>query len=142
MKVPPIGTFGTFGVLKQRKTNQKSNFIEPLKNDTVSFTSNAKYIKMYATLPDEIKKILSPQDAIDMFKNMEWIANGVVKGKEVGEGEYSKVYKSPWFPVYFILILFSVNDDDKITIFSGENVVDSIWQSDTDWRLQILKRSA
>ena len=147
MKVPPIGSFGTFGVQKLKKNSHKDsyfkpNFIEPLKSDIISFGSTAKYIKRYATLPDEIKKILKPKDAVDMFKNMELIAKGVIKKDAIGKGENSKIYENPWLPNYYVLILDKSQENvDTITVYSGEKIGDSIWQDEDNWNIQILQAS-
>ena len=144
MKIPPIGSFGTFGVLrhKESRENSKTNFIKPLEKDTISFGTNVRYIKKYVTLPEEIKKILNPQDAIDMFRDMEWVARGVIKRGEIGEGEHSKVYRNPWLEDYYLLILDNNDNYDTITIYSGENIGDSIWQDEDNKSIQILKRAS
>ncbi len=142
MKIPPIGGLSTFGVARHSKNKKEdTNFIKPLKNDTISFSSNVRYIKKYVTLPDEIKKILSPEDAIDMFKDMEWVAGGVIKRGEIGKGEHSKVYKNPWLEDYYLLILENDEDCDTITIYSGENLGDSIWRDEDNKSIQILKQT-
>ena len=143
MKVPPIGGFSTFGVRKLSKNFTNTNFIKPLKKDTVTFGTNARYIKRYSTLPDEIKDILSPSDAIDMFRDMEYIAKGAIKRREVGIGQNSRVYENLWIPGYFILILDDDTEDkNSITIYSKENIGNAIWQDKDDARIQILKCSS
>ncbi len=151
MKVPPIssfGAFGMFGALKPGKNQEnrmqgiKSNFIQPLQQDTVSFTSRARYIKKYVTLPDEIKKILTPEDAVDMFRDMEWLEHGAIQRGEIGEGKNSKVYKNPWLKDYYLLILTNGEDDDTITIYSGAKLGNAIWQDSDNANIQILKRAA
>ena len=99
MKVPRVGLLNGFTVPKVTKTVYVPNALkipEPLDKDTVSFTSTAQYLKKYLTLPDEIKLVLSPEDAIDMFKDMEWLAQGRIKIGMVGEGKGIEVYKNPW----------------------------------------------
>ena len=144
MRIPPIGIFSTFGVLNcnNMRENNKNDFIKPLKSDTISFSSNVRYIKKYNTLPDEIKKILNPKDAIDMFKDMEWVAKGVIKRGEIGEGENSKVYKNPWLEDYYLLVLDNDKDYDTITVYSGESIGNSIWQDADNKAIQILKRAS
>jgi len=151
MKVPQIGVvsaFSKFSIPQNRGLKNKRDFIEPLQfikpiePDVVSFTSNSRYLKKYGTLPDEIRKILTPQDAIDMFKDMEWLERGVIKRGEIGEGTSSKVYRNPWLKDYYLLILTDTPSDDTITIFSGEKVGDAIWQDKDNGSIQILRRSA
>lgn len=146
MRVPPIGNLGAFygfGVPKGKKMETGGvNFIKPIEKDTISFTSSAKYLKKYATLPDEIKAVLTPEDAIDMFRDMEWLEEGVIKRNKIGEGETSKVYRNPWLKDYYLLILTDTNNNGTITIFSGEKLGDAIWQDKDNNSIQILRRSA
>ena len=94
MKIPPVGILNRFVVQKKSKNSMHKLPLPPLTKDTISFTSTAYYLKKYNTLPEEIKKILKPQDAIDMFKNMEMIQNGTRKGIKIGQGNYSSVRRS------------------------------------------------
>lgn len=145
MRVPPINTFGRFGVPKYIKgkanidTRSDNDFIKPIRNDTVSFSSTAKYLKKYLTLPDEIKKVLSPTDAIDMFQSMDWIAQGKIKEEKLGEGETSSLYSNPWLNNYYLLIL-KYNDDDEILIYSGDNICNTVWKDSDNCRIQLLRK--
>lgn len=145
MKVPRIGFFGDVRMPKNNKTIYNPNFLklkDPLGKDTVSFTSTAQYLKKYLTLPDEIKMVLSPEDAIDMFKDMEWLAQGRIKRGMVGEGKGSEVYKNPWLDDYYLLILKDTGKKDTITIYSGEKIGDAIWQDKDNLAIQLLKKGA
>ena len=143
MRVPPMIGFNQFCVQNNPKTkkangNTVSKIPYPEPKDSVSFTSTAQYLKKYATLPDDIKAILTPKDAIDMFKDMELVANGVVAREKVGQGNMSKVYKTPWLQNYYFVILRD-NDIDEQTIYSKINLGDSVWQDRDDSRIQLLQ---
>ena len=86
MKIPPILSLGTFMLQKNRNTvSNKLTPLPPLQKDTISFSATiSRYLKKYNTLPDEIKSVLSPKDAIDMFKDMELVAKGVIKRNNLG----------------------------------------------------------
>ena len=145
MKVPRIGLLGNFRMPKVCNTIDSPNKIrlpKPIEKDTVSFTSTAHYLKKYLTLPDEIKMVLSPEDAIDMFKDMEWLAEGKVKRGMVGEGKGSEVYKNPWLEDYYLLILKDTGKKDSVTIYSGEKIGDAIWQDNDNLAIQILKKAS
>lgn len=145
MRVPPIGTFGKFGVPKLSKMipeKHSSGLIKPIKQDTVTFTSTAQYLKKYITLPDEIKRVLSPQDAIDMFRDMEWLAQGRNQRCALGEGKASKLYENPWLDDYYLLIVKSPNTNGKFIIYSDKEIGDTIWQDSDDKRIQLLKKAA
>lgn len=145
MKVPRVGLYAGFAMPKVNKTVYNPNVVsypKKLDKDTVSFTSTAYYLKKYLTLPDEIKMVLSPEDAIDMFKDMEWLAEGKVKRKMVGEGKGSEVYKNPWLDDYYLLILKDTGKKDTITVYSGEKIGDAIWQDKDNLAIQILKRAS
>jgi len=150
MKVPRIGLLGNFVTPKTNKTLNKTIYnpamtsqMTPLNKDTVTFTSStAHYLKKYLTLPDEIKMVLTPEDAIDMFKDMEWLAQGKVKRNMIGEGKGSEVYKNPWLSDYYLLILKDVGDNDTITVYSGEKIGDAIWQDKDNNSIQILKKAS
>ena len=145
MKVPRIGLFGDVRMPKFNKTVYNPSLFklqDPLGKDTVSFTSTAHYLKKYLTLPDEIKMVLSPEDAIDMFTDMEWLAQGKIKRGMVGEGKGSEVYKNPWLEDYYLLILKDTGKKDTVTIYSGEKIGDAIWQDDDNLAIQILKKAS
>ena len=145
MKVPRIGLFGNFVMQKTNKTIYNPNVIgyrKTLDKDTVSFTSTAQYLKKYLTLPDEIKMVLSPEDAIDMFKDMEWLAQGRIKRGMVGEGKGSEVYKNPWLEDYYLLILKDTGKKDTVTIYSGEKIGDAVWQDSDNLAIQLLKKAS
>ena len=145
MKVPRVGLLNGFTVPKINKTVYVPSMYkipEPLGQDTVSFTSTAQYLKKYLTLPDEIKMVLSPEDAVDMFKDMEWLAQGRIKRGMVGEGKGVEVYKNPWLEDYYLLILKDTGKKDTITIYSGEKIGDAIWQDKDNRAIQILKRAS
>ena len=145
MKVPRVGLFSGFTVPKLNKTvyiPKALKFPEPMETDTVSFTSTAQYLKKYLTLPDEIKMVLTPEDAIDMFKDMEWLADGQIKRGMVGEGKGVEVYKNPWLEDYYLLILKDTGKKDTITIYSGEKIGDAIWQDKDNRAIQLLRKAS
>jgi len=144
MKVPRIGLLGNFVMQKNYPKNKAAGIKlpKPLDKDTVSFTSTAQYLKKYLTLPDEIKRVLSPEDAIDMFKDMEWLAQGRVKRGMIGEGKGSEVYKNPWLEDYYLLILKDTGKRDSIIVYSGEKIGDAIWQDNENGAIQILKKAS
>ena len=120
---------------------KRNGKIEEINIDEVTFTSIAYYLKKYNTLPDEIKEILSPKDAIVMFEDMEHIANGSLKGEKIGQGLYSKVYLNPWLEDYYILILDSPTNKDQY-IYSKVPLGDSIWEDKDNQRIQLIKNAA
>ena len=139
MKIPPIDSLGRFAVQNPVKDLQVKSSLSPLSKDTVSFSaSTAYYLKKYKTLPDEIKKVLSPKDAIDMFKNMEFVQKGVMEGKLIGQGNYSKVYENPWLDGYYSLI---VQDPKKTTqvVYSRKSLGNAIWSDKDNGLIQIIK---
>jgi len=141
MKVTPIFGFCNFGMLKNTKNFSdisKRFSTNELKADTVSFSSNAKYIKKYKTLPDEIKAILSPKDAIEMFKDMERIAQGKQKREKIGQGSNSKVFVTPWLEDYYVLILKEPKYTDE-TVYSKRYLGDSVWSDDENDKIQLIK---
>ena len=145
MKVPRIGLSGNLRMPGINKTIYNPNMIrlpKPIDKDTVSFTSTAQYLKKYLTLPDEIKMVLSPEDAIDMFKDMEWLAQGKIKRGMVGEGKGSEVYKNPWLEDYYLLILKDTGKKDTITVYSGEKIGDAVWQDNDNLAIQLLKKAS
>ena len=141
MRVPQINYLGSFGVLKKNNNKTVEEPIEkplPIEHDTVTFAGKSKYIKKYETLPKEIKEILSPKDAIDMFQNMDFLTQGKIKGKEIGHGDSLKVYENPWLKGYDILIL---NDPkaQKQTIYSTSTFGDSVWCDKDNTKIQIIR---
>lgn len=141
MKIPPVCNLGRFVVQKNKKgLNTKSKVSLPFpQEDTVSFTSStAYYLKKYLTLPDEIKKILTPEDAIDMFKNMELIQTGKIKGTKIGQGKTSTVFKNPWLDGYHLLIIDNPKNPTQL-IYSRYSLGDSIWQDEDNSLIQIIK---
>ncbi len=147
MRVPRIGSVYTPKVRKNNSVELYKKLVDPpvcrgLSKDTVSFgTSVAYYLKKYRTLPEEIQRALSPKDAIDMFREMEYVANGVVKRTSVGQGAESKVYDNPWLKGYHFIVLDSPNDANlnSETIYSKLNHLgDAVWCDKDDARIQIL----
>ena len=140
MKIPPLSEMGRFVV--QNRVGSKKQALPPttpLKTDTISFSaSTAYYLKKYNTLPDEIKNVLTPKDAIDMFKDMEMIQRGITEGTKIGEGNYSQVYENPWLDDYCFLIVHDPQHTTQV-IYSRYELGDSIW-SDKDEHLQLIKR--
>ncbi len=144
MRVPQIGYLGSIGVLKTRtkKTVDEPNDKPlPIKQDSVTFSAKAKYIKKYQTLPKEIKEILTPKDAIDMFQNMDFIVQGKIKGKEIGHGDSSKVYANPWLSGYDILIINDPQTKEQI-IYSSDSLGDSVWYDEDNVGVQIIKNNS
>lgn len=144
MKIPPVSALGRFVV--QRNVGKVQQTLPPeipsLKSDTVTFSaSTAYYLKKYNTLPNEIKRILKPQDAIDMFKNMEYIQKGLTKGKTIGQGNHSQIFENPWLDDYCLLITtegFPV----KQTVYSRYQLGDAIWVDRDNELIQIIKKAA
>lgn len=141
MRVPPFFTFGAGYCSNSAKLHPNKGYLKLMGYDTVAFSSTAKYLKKYVTLPDEIKKTLTPKDAIDMFKDMEMVASGAKKRKDIGQGGYSKVYKNPWLKDYYLLVLNDTNYDTQI-IYSNNKLGDAVWQDSTDPRVQLIKKAA
>ena len=141
MKVPPHYLFGHFPVLKNTKNDNFSSLQNPhaLKKDTVSFSSTAKYLKKYTTLPDEIKEVLSPKDAVDMFKDIELVAQGKQERKKVGSGNFSSVHEIPWLKDYYLIVLRDPSQKCQI-IYS--NISLSIWSDEDNDCIQIIKKTA
>lgn len=116
----------------------QNNALNSLKKDTVSFSKSiSKYIKKYATLPDEIKKILSPKDAVDMFQDMEMVASGTIKRDKIGFGTSSKVYETPFLDDYCFIVLAD-NKTPTQTIYSKMKIGDAVWKDNDNSRIQIL----
>ena len=112
-------------------TEQKVNF----------GSSIAYYLKKYNTLPPEIRKNLSPKDAIDMFQDMEFVANGLVRGKRVGQGSKSSVYENPWLKGYYFLVLNTPKDaqlTDETIYTNVGHIGDAVWCDNDDRRIQLL----
>ena len=144
MRVPQIGVFNSAYYSLGKKTQKLSDPPAPTtpEVDTVSFGSTAKYLKKYATLPDEIKAILSPKDAIDMFKEMESIANGEVKRDKIGLGNKAKVYENPWLKNYCLVILTDKKEQGSQIVYSKRNLGDAVWCDKDDCRIQIIREFA
>lgn len=140
MRVPPVLGGYCFGMKNFPKN--KSNKTHPIENscDTVSFSSISKYLKKYNTLPDEIKKVLSPKDAVDMFKDMEMVAEGIVKRKNVGLGNSSKVFLNPWLDDYYLLVLKDTKTPTKV-IYSKTPLGDAVWGDKDNMNIQIIKKA-
>ena len=143
MKIPPILSLGTFSLQKNRNlVSDNKAPLSPLKQDTITFSATiSRYLKKYNTLPDEIKSVLSPKDAIDMFRDMEFIQRGVQKGRKIGEGNYSKVYENPWLEDYYILIS---QDPHKTTqvVYSRHELGNAIWSDKDNGLIQIIKKAS
>ena len=141
MKIPRISNLGYFGI--QKGLNQTiANPPRPLPTgkDTVSFSSSiAYYLKKYNTLPDEIKKVLKPKDAIDMFKNLEEIQKGITKGETIGCGNSSKVYLNPWLKDYYSLITQDASKTTQV-IYSKMGLGDAVWSDDSNL-IQIIQKA-
>ena len=140
MKVPPIigVNYRTISAQKNTKTSRNSILLPPqIPPDTLHFSSNAKYYKKYATLPDDIKEILRPQDAIDMFKDMELVASGKVKREKIGQGKSSNVYRTPWLDNYYFVVLSDADLNSQI-IYSKSYIGDAVWQDNDNACIQLL----
>ncbi|MBR3605819.1 MAG: hypothetical protein IKL52_07310 [Candidatus Gastranaerophilales bacterium] len=142
MKIPPILSLGTFMLQKNRNpVSGKLTPLPPLQNDTISFSATiSRYLKKYNTLPDEIKNVLSPKDAIDMFRDMEFIQRGVQKGRKIGQGNYSQVYENPWLEDYYILISQNPEKTTQI-IYSRHELGNAIWSDKDNGLIQIIKKA-
>jgi len=141
MKIPPIIGINMSHIKKTTARNLKTQNMPALPpripNDSVTFSSNAQYIKKYATLPKEIRAVLSPADAIDMFKDMELVAQGKVKRKRIGQGNSSDVYKTPWLEDYYFVVL-SDSDITSQIIYSKAYIGDAVWQDKDNKKIQLL----
>ncbi len=146
MRVPRIGGIYTPRAKNNKVVGRYQKLTDPPvpkgEENKVSFKSSiAYYLKKYVTLPAEIRKNLSPKDAIDMFREMEYVANGVVKMKSVGQGSESKVYENPWLDGYYFIVLNNPKDADlaKETIYTPMNHIgDAVWRDGDDARIQLL----
>ena len=147
MRVPRIGGIYTPRVKKSNKAGVHRKLSDPPVpgSDTSTQTnfgaSITYYLKKYATLPPEIQNNLSPSDAIDMFREMEYIANGVKSAKSIGQGPQAKVYENPWLEGYSFIVLNSPYDSSLATetIYSKANHIgDAVWCDDSDSRIQLL----
>ena len=146
MRVPRIGGIYTPKVIKSntrlccKKLTDPPAPEEEIKQK-ISFSSISYYLKKYATLPPDIQKSLSPKDAIDMFRDMEFVANGVVKRRAIGQGAQAKVYENPWLKGYHFIVLNSPSDASlaKETIYSDmSHLGDAVWCDKDDNRIQLL----
>lgn len=143
MKIPPISALGRFVVQNQKGIYKKdiNRPFPPLTKDTISFSSSTTYyLKKYNTLPDEIKKILSPKDAIDMFRNIEFVQKGAIKGIKIGQGNYARVYENPWLKGYHSLIVQDPSKETQV-IYSRYDLGDAVWSDDDNQLIQIIKAS-
>jgi len=146
MRVPRIGGVYTPRVKKNGKLIHNKKLTDPPvtkdEDKKISFRASiAYYLKKYATLPPEIQRNLSPKDAIDMFKDMEYVANGVVKRRSIGQGTESRVYENPWLNGYYFIVLNSPKDADLLneTIYTRMNSLgDAVWRDSDDARIQLL----
>ena len=147
MRVPRIGSTYVPAIKKNGVVGQYKKLIDPpvptgAEKQKINFgTSIAYYLKKYVTLPPEIRKNLSPKDAIDMFREMEYVANGVVKVQSIGQGSESKVYENPWLDGYYFIVLNSPKDADlaKETIYTKKkHIGDAVWRDNDDARIQLL----
>ena len=148
MRVPRVGSIYTPGVRKisnaarhYKKLTDPPTPQDETKQDINFRASIAYYLKKYNTLPAEIKKNLSPKDAIDMFREMEFVANGVVKRNCIGQGNESKVYDNPWLKEYHFLVLNNSNDTklNSETIYTKlSHLGDAVWADTDDGRIQLV----
>ena len=140
MKVPPIiGVNCRANTAAQITKSSRNKILFPteLTSDTVTFSSNAQYYKKYATLPEDIKEILRPQDAVDMFKDMELVASGKVKRERIGQGKSSNVYRTPWLDNYYFVVLSDADLTSQI-IYSKSYIGDAVWQDKDNACIQLL----
>ena len=147
MRVPRIGSVYTPRVRTNNVQGHYKKLIDPpvvknqIKQQTVNFTSIAYYLKKYNTLPPEVQQNLSPKDAIDMFREMEYVANGVVKRKSVGQGPESSVYENPWLKGYYFIVLNNPDDAnlENETVYTQMNHLgNAVWRDNDDARIQLL----
>ena len=140
MKVAQIGGFRFFGVRKiLNKKSDCDNYYLPKKencpHDSVSFgASTAYYLKKYNTLPDEIKNILDPKDAIDMFKDLDYMKSSFDRKNKKQKTDFNdsyvaQYYDTPWLKDYYVLILSK-----------PDNTLNGVW-TDDDKNIQIFKKS-
>ena len=144
MRVPRIDVMGHF-MLRNQKSNSKFKELPlpPLeyKTDTVTFSSStAFYLKKYNTLPDEIKRILNPKDAIDMFRDMEMVQKGMTKRRKVAQGNQTKIYENPWLDDYYFLIS---QDPEKTTqiVYTRQELGNCVWSDKDNNLIQIIKKA-
>ncbi len=140
MKIAHVDFWHTFGVRKIPNVKKDSNsyYLKPnlnLAKDTVSFgASTAYYLKKYNTLPDEIKAILNPKDAIDMFKDLDYMKSNFDKKQKKYKSQdndsyVAQYYDTPWLKDYYALILSKPDDTLK-----------GVWADDEN-NIQIFKKS-
>ena len=141
MKIPRINNLGNFVLRNQKINSTRELALPPLEFDTVSFSSStAWYLKKYNTLPDEIKKVLNPKDAIDMFKDMEMLERGVIKRRKIAQGNYSKIYENPWLDDYYVLISQSPEKTTQV-VYSKQTLGECIWSDNDNNLIQIIKKA-
>ena len=147
MRVPRVGSVYTPVVSKKNAVKHFKKLTDPPapsqdKECKVGFgTSVAYYLKKYNTLPPDIQSNLSPKDAVDMFKDMEFVADGRIRGKRVGQGSKSSVYENPWLDGYYFIVLNNPDDVSlkKETIYTSvEHLGDAVWCDKDDRRIQLI----
>lgn len=144
MKVPSIILFGLNKYKPAVKKLTDSPFLKAaympwLKFDSISFSSTAKYLKKYATLPDEIKNNLTPSDGIDMLKDMEMVAKGKIKRGKL-EDNKSIVYVNPWLSDYYMMIT-KADDDTACAFYSEKIIADIIWEDKENPNMYLIKKN-
>ena len=143
MRVPRIGSIYTPRLknVYHKKLTDPPSMKSKEANGVCFGSSITYYLKKYNTLPPEIQKNLSPKDAIDMFKEMEYIAEGKVKRKSIGQGAESKIYENPWLKGYYFIVLNSLKDanSQNETVYTTVNRLgDAVWCDEDNMRIQIL----
>ena len=156
MKVPPIGVFRNFGVVSNTNNTSRSQcltkMIEPLEHDTLSFSSKARYIRKYNSLPDEIKDYLPVSDAEEVFTYMENVAKTIDKinknkSKEDLEESPVRAYaitgkQAPLGDCQWYFIVAPIPNSESQKVKSPVELSDSIWADPDDTRIQIMRAIA
>ena len=142
MKIQPVNSLGRFVVQKQKRSsrNIERPFPSPSQDIILFGMCVSRYFKKYSTLPDEIKKILSPKDAVDMFINIESIQKGLTKGVKVGQGNGVRVYENPWLKDYYFLIAKEPNIATQ-TVYSRYQLGNVVWGDSDNKFVQLIKKA-
>ena len=133
MRVPAICSINI-------RNRQQLNKLTDPQGTSFAASQISKYVKLYSTLPDDVKRVLSPKDGVNMLKDMEYLSKGLVKRNLVGEGSSSKVYENAWLKEYDTLILNNSKDASKPmeVIYSKKPIGNVYWSYPDDPRIQLV----
>lgn len=139
MHVPPISFLGYFGTRKNNNVKAQSysnlvpNLIKPI-GDTVSFKGISKEMRQYASLPEEIQKIISPRDAIAMFKDMSYEA-------EKARNQDNSFVPNPYLNGYYVYFSHNKDNTKKASQLSQQGY-DCVWNDPEGNNYSLYKKSA